>query len=186
MSHISEYYQKELTVGEDCVVSPYTQLENVTLGSGVTIGDYVQLKNVSIGDNTKVGVMTRLYTGDPENTIKIGANCWLSYGVFGEATGGSISIGDCATLAHRVTMLTSSGPGEKNARMSEFYPEEKGSIHIGNNSWIGAAALLLPGSALEEGVVIGAQSMTRSGMYERWSVYAGSPARKVKKLDAHI
>ena len=169
--------------GTDCEVSGFCSLENVILGDSVSIGDGVQLKNVVVGNGTKIGVNARLYSPDQNQPIEIGNQCWISYGVFSEATGGKIILEDYAVVAHNTIMLTSSGPGKKNAIMDALYPEQQGDIRIGTHSWIGTQCTILPNAFLAEGVVLGAHAFAAGGEYEAWTVYGGVPAKILKKID---
>ena len=170
-------------MGVGCDISPAASLENVVLGDRVTIRDGAQLKNVVVGSDTRVARDVTLYSSDPERPVRVGSHCWLAFGVFGEATGGEIRIEDYAVLAHRCTLLTSSGPGEQSPLMDALYPVDLGEIRIGPHSWIGAHCVFLPHARLGEGVVIGSCSLVRAGEYEDWTVYGGSPARRLKVLD---
>lgn len=181
---IKDFFKKiNVQQGADCDISEFCSLENVSLGNNVRIGDGVQLKNVVIGDDTKIGVNVRFYSSDVKRPVRIGKRCWLSYGVFGEATGGEIILEDYVVVAHRTIFLTSSGPGKNNMVMDALYPEQHGSIRIGQYSWIGAQCTVLPGSRLTEGVVLGAHALATGGAYEAWTVYGGVPAKVLKKID---
>lgn len=181
---ISDLYKKiNVCHGIGCEISEFCTLENVNMGNNVRIGDGAQLKSVVIGDGTKIGVNVRFYSPDPERPVRIGHHCWLSYGVFGEATGGEIILEDYATVAHRTVFLTSSGPGKNNAVMDALYPEKRGLIRVGKYSWIGAQCTLLPGSLLGEGAVLGAHALALGGAYDVWTVYGGVPAKVIKKID---
>ncbi len=63
----------------------------------------------------------------------------------------------------------------------------KGDTIIGNDVWIGAEAMIMPGVQIKDGAVIGARSLVTKnvGAYEIWG---GSPARLIKKRfnDAEI
>jgi acetyltransferase-like isoleucine patch superfamily enzyme len=56
-----------------------------------------------------------------------------------------------------------------------------GDIFIGDNVFIGAHCVVLPGARIEPNVIIAAQS-TVSGTLESGYIYGGSPARKIKAL----
>jgi len=170
-------------IGQSCDISPFCSLENVIIGNNVSIRDGVQLKNVTIDRDTKIGRSVTLYSSEAERPIRIGRSCRIMYGVFGEATGGEIRIGDFGVVAHYTTILTSSGPGAQSPIMGVLFPTKTGSVFVGTHSWIGAHCLLLPGVSLEEGVIIGANSFLPEKKYEAWSVYGGSPAKLIKKID---
>ncbi len=52
-------------------------------------------------------------------------------------------------------------------------------IVIGRHAIAGAGCVFLPGSGLDEGAVLGANSLLTK-MAEPWSIYVGSPAKRVK------
>jgi len=169
---LSGFFKKiNVTQGADCTISEFCSLENVVLGDSVIIGDGVQLKNVAVGNGSKIGVNVRLYSPAVAQPVTIGQEC-------------EIHIEDYAVIAHRSLLLTSSGPGKKNAIMDALYPEEHGPIRIGAYCWLGTQCTLLPGAILSEGVVLGAHALARGGVYEAWTVYAGIPAKFLKKFDA--
>ncbi|MDQ7048321.1 MAG: DapH/DapD/GlmU-related protein [Enterobacterales bacterium] len=51
-------------------------------------------------------------------------------------------------------------------------------IHIGNDVWIGAGVIILPGVSIADEVVIGAGSVVTKNLDTK-GVYVGNPARKV-------
>jgi len=55
-----------------------------------------------------------------------------------------------------------------------------GSIKIGERAWVAAEAFVGPGVTMGEGSVLGARGVA-FGDLEPWTVYAGNPARPLKK-----
>ena len=55
-------------------------------------------------------------------------------------------------------------------------------LSIGNNVWIGASAIILPGVKIGDGSVVGAGSVVTKDVDEGY-LYAGNPAVKLKKID---
>jgi putative colanic acid biosynthesis acetyltransferase WcaF len=53
-------------------------------------------------------------------------------------------------------------------------------ILIGNQVWIASEAFIGPGVIIPDGCVIGARAVVTSKL-EKWSVYAGNPARLIKE-----
>jgi acetyltransferase-like isoleucine patch superfamily enzyme len=127
-----------------------------------------------------------MYSDKSDVPISIGKDVWISHGVFAEATGGQIVLDDYVVIAHRSMLLTSSGPGKKSYVMDELFPVECGDIRIGAHTWIGANVTLLPNVILHEGVVIGAHSLTRRGVYDSWTLYAGIPCKPIRKINKTI
>ena len=55
-----------------------------------------------------------------------------------------------------------------------------GPVIIGNNVWLGANVIVLPGVEIADGVVVGAGSVVTKSLLNENSVYAGNPARELK------
>ena len=55
-------------------------------------------------------------------------------------------------------------------------------IKIGANVWVASEAFVGPGVEVPDGCVIGARAVV-TGRLEPWTVYAGNPARPVKRRD---
>ncbi|MBQ7676175.1 MAG: CatB-related O-acetyltransferase [Campylobacter sp.] len=56
----------------------------------------------------------------------------------------------------------------------------KGDTVVGNDVWIGQNSLILPGSKIGDGVIIGASSVV-GGEIPPYSIVAGNPARLIRK-----
>lgn len=56
----------------------------------------------------------------------------------------------------------------------------KGDTIIGNDVWIGAEALIMPGVSIADGAVIGARALVTKNV-EPYTVVGGNPARPIKK-----
>ena len=63
---------------------------------------------------------------------------------------------------------------------SPILPLQVGEIIIEDNVFIGAKALILPDKKIKEGSVVGAGSVLTKDT-EPWGIYAGNPARFIKK-----
>ena len=55
-------------------------------------------------------------------------------------------------------------------------------IIIGNNVWVGRGCLLLPGTIVGDNVIIAANSVVK-GTLQSNSMYGGTPAKCIKKID---
>ncbi|HET8648923.1 MAG TPA: DapH/DapD/GlmU-related protein [Gemmatimonadales bacterium] len=94
---------------------------------------------------------------------------------------GNIVIGDRASFAPRVTLVTSSHPNQ--SRIAAVAPVARGPITIEHDAWIGAGAIILPGVRIGAGAVVGANSVVTSDV-NPLEVVAGQPARVVRTLSA--
>jgi acetyltransferase-like isoleucine patch superfamily enzyme len=66
--------------------------------------------------------------------------------------------------------------------LNEERTERPGPISIGNNVWIGINVTIVGPATIGDGVVIGANSLVM-GTLESHGVYAGSPAKLIRRLD---
>ncbi|BCA86596.1 chorismate mutase [Enterococcus saigonensis] len=90
-----------------------------------------------------------------------------------------ITIGDNCMIAPNVQLLTAThplNPVKRNSGLESGKP-----ITIGNNAWLGAGAIILPGITLGNNVVVAAGSVVTKS-YPDNVVVAGNPARVIKEL----
>lgn len=112
--------------------------------------------------------------------LSIGNNFTLSYGAV-IACHHSITIGDFVMIGEyssvRDTTHNYNQPGIPYCRQGDSSAE----IVIGNNVWIGRGCIILPGSIIEDGVIVGAHSVVK-GRLNADSMYAGSPLKIIRTL----
>jgi maltose O-acetyltransferase len=125
-------------------------------------GEYTTEKLISMG--MSVGKNFKRLHG----VILDPAHCWL------------ITVGDNVTMAPRVHILC------HDASTKSFLNYTKiGRVNIGNNVFIGAESVVLPGVTIGNNVIIGANSTVTHSIPDN-SVAAGSPARVICSLDAYL
>lgn len=88
-------------------------------------------------------------------------HCWL------------IEIGDNVTLAPRVHVLAHDASTKKFLGYTRI-----AKVKIGNNVFVGAGSIILPGVTIEDNVIIGAGSVVTKDCQTN-GVYAGNPARQI-------
>jgi acetyltransferase-like isoleucine patch superfamily enzyme len=93
-----------------------------------------------------------------------------------------IVIGENSTLAYGVMVLTSADPNGPYNRLSKLYPPIHAPVIIGNNCWIGARSLILPGVTIGDCCVVAAGSVVIKDVPSN-SLVAGVPAEIKKTLD---
>lgn len=96
----------------------------------------------------------------------------------------SISIGRRCLLGADVAVFdTNFHPLEKIPRryLPIPQPSHQDRIVIGDDVFIGMRAIVLPGTTIGDGAVIGAGSVVR-GVVEDNAVYAGNPAKKIRSI----
>lgn len=125
-------------------------------------GEFTTEKLISMG--MQVGKNFKRLNG----VILDPGHCWL------------IEIGDNVTMAPRVHILC------HDASTKIFLNYTKiGRVIIGNNVFIGAESVVLPGVTIGNNVVIGANSTVTHDIPNN-SVAVGSPARVISTLDTYL
>ncbi|NJE45753.1 acyltransferase [Massilimicrobiota sp. SW1139] len=95
-----------------------------------------------------------------------------------------IEIGDDVQITRGVVILTHDYGWAVTKGKYGSVLGSAGSVHIGNNVFIGMNTIILKGSNIGNNVIIGANS-TVSGIVESDSVYAGSPAKKIMSIEEY-
>ncbi|WP_043692821.1 acyltransferase [Luteibacter sp. 9133] len=155
-----------ISIDPSARISPLADLEDsvrgtrIVVGPGVTIDAFVKIKpaggigDVTIGAGSTINSGCVLYSGngiDIGKNVAIAANCTL------------------APVNHAY----------KRADVpivSQGFGPSKGGVTVGDDVWIGANCVLLDGTRIGVGCVIGAGSIVR-GELEPFGVYGGSPLR---------
>ena len=153
-----------MNISSKAYISKLADIEESTKGSiisiadGVNIDSFVKIKaaggigNIFIDSNTYINSGTVMYIG---NGIKIGKNVLIA--------------ANCtlAPVNHEYRLAN------KTIIEQRFMPS-RGGITIGNDVWIGANTVILDGTNIPDGVVIGASSLVK-GNLESYSIYSGNP-----------
>jgi len=127
----------------------------------------------------KVRVHGLFVVGNRKN-IKIGENVAINSGVFIQGHS-CIDVGDDVVLSPRCMLLDSGLQIEGICKAKPRKPHIRTSIKIGNNVWIGAGAIILPGVSVGDNCVVGAGSVVTKDVPPS-AVMAGNPARIIRDL----
>ena len=92
---------------------------------------------------------------------------------------GNIYIGDKVMFGPNVTIVTAGHPVEPHLRREAL--QFNIDVHIGNNVWIGAGAIILPGVSIGENSVIGAGSVVTKDIPAN-VVAVGNPCRILREI----
>lgn len=94
----------------------------------------------------------------------------------------AIYIGNNVLIGPNVTMATAGHPIEPNLRKRAL--QFNLDIHIGNNVWLGAGVIVLPGVTIGDNTVIGAGSVVTKDIPAN-TVAVGNPCRVQRKINEH-
>ena len=146
--------------------------DQVNIGSGSAIRGRLVVEskegNITLGDGCSVGGGTVLASCAG---ITVGSNCLISY--------------DCLIIDSNNHSLN---PTDRKKDVAEWrsgkiswtnVKSEK--IRIGDDCWVGARVIILPGVVLGECCVVGAGSVVTKS-FPPWSLIAGNPAKLIRLI----
>ncbi len=135
----------------------------------------VDATDLEVGDDFKVwsGHRTTLISG--WGRMRIGDRVFINCGSVVISVL-EITIGDDVALANEVYVMDSNSHGV------EGRPHVEAPVRIGNGTWVGARAMILPGVTIGKRVVVAAGSVVTRDVPDDVLV-AGNPARVVRPLE---
>lgn len=143
------------------------------------IEDVAIEKGVRISDWCLIGVCNR----DKSNrlsSLHIGEGSYIGEFNNIRATGGSIVIGKYCNISQHCSLVASNHLTKKGVYISQQeWDEDRTGIEIGNDVWIGANSVVLPGVKIGNGAVIGAGSVITKDIPEN-AIAVGNPAKVIK------
>ncbi len=143
-------------------------------GENISIGDYATL---ICSSDKKIDIST-WQTDKLNGSISLGNYILISPGT-SIRSAESIDIGDSTMIASDV-VITDSDWHDIYDRTDYVATPKPVKIH--KNVWIGERSIILKGTQIGENSIIGAGSVVHGDIPPN-SVYAGNPAKEVKKLD---
>jgi acetyltransferase-like isoleucine patch superfamily enzyme len=134
----------------------------------------VDATDLEIGDDFKVWSGHRKTLISGWGRMRIGDRVFVNCGTVLIAVV-EITIGNDVALANEVYIMDSNSHGV------EGRPHVEAPVHIGDGTWVGARAMILPGVTLGKRVVVAAGSVVTRDVPDDVLV-AGNPARVVRPL----
>lgn len=143
-------------------------------GDNISIGDYATL---ICSSDKKIDIST-WQTDKLNGSISLGNYILISPGT-SIRSAESIDIGDSTMIASDVVITDSDWHGIYDRTDYVATPKP---VKIHKNVWIGERSIILKGTQIGENSIIGAGSVVHGDIPPN-SIYAGNPAKEVKKLD---
>ena len=112
---------------------------------------------------------------------KLGKNVYANFNLT-LVDDGEITIGDGCMFAPNVVIATAGHPIDPELRAQVYQYNQ--SVKIGNNVWVGAGAIILPGVTIGDNTVIGAGSVVTKDI-PAGVVAVGNPCRVVREIGEH-
>lgn len=139
----------------------------------------------SICNNMKLGKHATLYPHTVFEVaesahLNVGENFTLSYGAV-IACRHSITMGNFVMIGEYSSVRDTMHAQEYSAVPYSKQNDTSKEVIIGNNVWIGRGCIVLPGSIIEDGVIVGAHSLVK-GVLRAHCIYAGTPLKLIREL----
>jgi len=145
---------------------------------------------IRFGTNVRFGVRnspgfwstyTYIEARNAEASIEFGDDCWINNGVCIVAEASAISIGRKCLLGHEVVIFDSDFHALSPEGRLSGAQHGGAAVIIEENVFIGSRAVILKGTRIGAGSVVGAGAVV-SGEFPARSMIAGNPARIVRSL----
>jgi acetyltransferase-like isoleucine patch superfamily enzyme len=148
--------------------------EHIAIGAGTLVAGHVSMSVGMAPDQP-------LPDGVTSPVLRIGARCSIGRGNHLVAHR-SLQLGDDVITGPNVYVTDQNHVyADPSVPVGQQWPAEDPVI-VGPGSWIGAGAILLPGTTLGRNTVVGAGAVVR-GTFPDHAVLAGVPARMVRRWD---
>ncbi|WAH37698.1 acyltransferase [Alicyclobacillus dauci] len=152
---------------ESAIISPYSRIETSVRGNvveihhGAVIDDFVKIKFAGGSGDIIIGEGSYINSG-----------CVLY-------SGGGITIGKHVLIAANCTLAPVNHEYNDKTKLikDQGFKKSCGGIVIEDDVWIGAGCVLLDGTHIERGCVIGAASFVK-GYFSAYGVFGGNPPEK--------
>ncbi|EMB9654887.1 acyltransferase [Escherichia coli] len=156
-----------------------------SLGENIKISDKASIygaSNITLGDNIRIDDFCVISSGAGGFFIGSHIHIAIYSSIIGQ---GKVTLSDFSNISSRVSIYSSNDDYSGAALTSpvvdpRFANVMHGEVYLGKHVIVGSGSIILPNSIINEGVAIGALSMVK-GELEPFTIYAGSPLRKIKK-----
>ena len=145
-----------------------------------TLFNWFKVKFLQL-NGAKFGKRTTIYPGvwiAPGRNLNVGDDVDFALDVI-VTTGGGVSIGNRVLIGYRAQILSTNHVIPDNKGKIFGAGHSKKPVTIGDDVWIGANSIILPGVLIGEGAVIAAGSIVTKSV-KSFSVVAGVPAKEIK------
>ncbi|MBA3326740.1 MAG: acyltransferase, partial [Solirubrobacterales bacterium] len=178
-------FGRDVQLGRDTVLDVRTGRDNaVSLADGVLLQAGTRFAlyggTIHIGEHSFVRDHVQLKVSGGE--IDLGPRVQLGREVNLDAAR-SIVLGEHAGLAERTSILDSDHGHDGSDAFFMDQALKVGPVRIGRNVFIAANVVVLRGARVGDNSVVGAGALLRGEDYEGGWLYAGTPARAIRRLD---
>ncbi|PLR35993.1 hypothetical protein CYR32_09560 [Chimaeribacter coloradensis] len=140
---------------------------------------------VSVGKGSVITCSDEMAKKGVRSRIEIGEDTAINEYNNIRASGGEIIIGKKCIISQYVSMIASNHEINTTEYMKDaLWDNTKTSVTIGDDVWIGAGAVILPGVRVGNGCVIASGAVVTKNVPD-YSIVAGVPAKVVSQRPVH-
>lgn len=143
------------------------------------------LRNLRLDKSVYIGAFTSLIVVNQNehclnSSLEIGHNTYVGEYNNIRASGGRIKIGRNCLISQHISLVATNHEYKKSATIeSQSWRQTNNFIDIGDDVWIGAHSVILPGVTIGDGAIIGAGSVVTKSVAS-YEIVAGNPAKRIK------
>ena len=152
----------------------------LSFGENVNIHPTSHINYVQFGDNVKV-TKECLVNGSENHIVKIGDEVILAMYSVIDGTHADITFGNNSGLGQH-SMLISHWEIPESSKISKLFPVKAAPIIVGSDTWIGSGCIVAPGVTIGRCCIIASNSYVDSDVPD-YSIFGGSPAKLIRKID---
>jgi len=141
---------------------------------------YIAFKSISPKSGENIYIAQNIYIKNIENII-VGSNVSIHEMCYLDGYGG-ITIKDNVSIAHSSSLISFDHTYNDMNIPIKYNPSLKKKIIIHDDVWIGAGVRILGDTNINKRSIIAAGSVVTKNT-EKYSIYGGVPAKKIKQLD---
>lgn len=153
--------------------------EGTFISESAEISDSIKGTSITIGKNGMIDSFVRIKPVGGIGDIQIGDECYINSGtvIF---SGNGITMGNKVLIASNCSLMPVNHEirSYSSAILDQGFAESKGGIIIGDDVWIGSNSVILDGSFIGRGCVVGAGSVVKEKLAD-FGIYAGNPLKKI-------
>jgi acetyltransferase-like isoleucine patch superfamily enzyme len=149
---------------------------------------YAHLDAIQIGQNVTVQARAEIvvYKHHPHTVLEgrliLGDNSVIGVGAVILASGGTIRLGRDSGIAQNcVAVCASHRVARGLLHLRGSWDDSRTGVELGDNVWVGAGCILLPGTRIGDNSVVAAGSVVNREI-PPGEIWGGIPARKIKDL----
>ncbi len=155
------------------------KIENVQVGENVVVDLTSSINNINLGNGVRVAKRCSLF-GSPKHILKIGDYSYIGMNSLIEGFNEDVTIGTHVSIAPNVSIISGSGPNA-SAKMQLVMPIVRKAVFIGDHTWIGAGAVIMPGVTLGDYCVVAVNSVVNNS-FPSFSIIGGAPAKVIREF----